>query len=329
MMPSAPVCFRHMEIDLPAPTWLSQLNEHVRDRRLTFFADTHSYYIDGVQTLGSVTGLIHCFCEEFIESRVISRMMNGQRWPRPGYLRIPYPADAMAALQLHDCCKSLYALLEADAVPEHEVCAEIKHILTEHPEHAELLAAFSKSSDEIIALWQDNREEAAHRGTWMHYQMECWLNRVPVDPSDAPELQMLVNYTRTLTGLTAYRTEWAIFAEEENLAGSIDFVAINDSAQLVLFDWKRSRDLRSKYTSSFGHMLEPLNHIEDCAGWHYRLQLNIYKYVLQKYYGMVVAQMFVVCAHPDNGNTAFVDQVGDNYSAYNIGRKYTHSCSFI
>ena len=25
MMPSAPVCFRHMELDLPAPTWLSQL----------------------------------------------------------------------------------------------------------------------------------------------------------------------------------------------------------------------------------------------------------------------------------------------------------------
>ena len=39
------------------------------------------------------------------------------------------------------------------------------------------------------------------------------------------------------------------------------------------------------------------------------MQLNIYRYMLQKYYEVRVARMAVVCTHPDNQGTAFVDEV--------------------
>ena len=56
-------------------------------------------------------------------------------------------------------------------------------------------------------------------------------------------------------------------------------------------------------------MKEPLNHLEDCSGIQYRLQLNAYKFMLEKYYHAEVAEMYVVGAHPDNEEEVFVDRV--------------------
>jgi len=42
---------------------------------------------------------------------------------------------------------------------------------------------------------------------------------------------------------------------------------------------------------------------------HYRLQFNAYTYMLEKYYGQVVASMAVICTHPDNGSQPFIDVV--------------------
>ncbi|CAK0883072.1 unnamed protein product, partial [Prorocentrum cordatum] len=65
----------------------------------------------------------------------------------------------------------------------------------------------------------------------MHWTFEAHLNRVLV-PHDAVEFQLFSKFLGALRGLAASRTEWAIFAEHEGLAGSIDFVA-RDSAQWI------------------------------------------------------------------------------------------------
>ena len=70
-----------------------------------------------------------------------------------------------------------------------------------------------------------------------------------------------------------------------------------------------SQDLRSKYTNRWGNMQGALCHLQDCAGNHYRLQLNAYRYILETYYGFQVKAMYVVCTHPDNGDLAFIDNV--------------------
>lgn len=164
-------------------------------------------------------------------------------------------------------------------------------------------------SEEIKDHWSQYGKEAANRGTWMHYLVELWLNRCPVSLA-SPEMQLFEAFVRELQELRAYRTEWQIFGEQEFLAGSIDFVASDVDGNLVLFDWKRTKDLGSKYENRFGEiMFSPLQHISDCCGQHYRLQLNCYRYLLQKYYGVIVSQMYVVGLNPDNGAKAYVDNV--------------------
>ncbi len=153
-----------------------------------------------------------------------------------------------------------------------------------------------------------NAESAANEGTWLHFKFEAYLNRAVIE-EHTTEVRMFLRYIATLKGITAYRTEWTIFGEDERLAGSIDFVAKMPNGDLVIYDWKRSKVLRTKYVNKFQSMKVPLHHLDDCQGNHYRLQLNCYKYLLEKYYGQIVASMHVVCCHPDNGETAFVDDV--------------------
>ena len=103
--------------------------------------------------------------------------------------------------------------------------------------------------------------------------------------------------------------EWTIFATEENLAGSIDFVSQARDGSLISIDWKRSRNLRNKLFSYGRFMRAPLTAVPDSTLWHYRLQLNCYAWILHTYYDRVVSKMLVVCTRPDNGSQPFVDYV--------------------
>ena len=123
------------------------------------------------------------------------------------------------------------------------------------------------------------------------------------------EFGLFLKFLACLRGHKAYRTEWEIFSEQERLAGSIDFVALAPDGSLVVIDWKRTKSLKTKYRNVFQRMQGALSHLEDCKGLHYRLQLNVYKHVLEKQYGFKVSAMYVVCVHPDVGDAPFVDVV--------------------
>ena len=78
---------------------------------------------------------------------------------------------------------------------------------------------------------------------------------------------------------------------------------------MIIIDWKRSKDLGAKYENNYANMLPPLHHLPDCKGIHYRLQLNVYRYILEQYYDLTVSLMLVVSVHPDCGDRPFVDIV--------------------
>ena len=46
----------------------------------------------------------------------------------------------------------------------------------------------------------------------------------------------------------------------------------------------------------------PLNHIDDTNYWHYALQLNIYKFILEKNYMKAISSLYLVKLHPDQQN---------------------------
>ena len=133
----------------------------------------------------------------------------------------------------------------------------------------------------------------------MHLQFEMHLNRMPSHLDNA-EGSLFQEYLMTLRGTVAYRTEWQIHAADLRLAGSIDFVARKHDGTLLLVDWKRTKGLPHKYDSAYARMVGSLGHLPDSQGYHYRLQLNLYRRILQDYYGFAVSEMHVVCCHPEH-----------------------------
>jgi len=156
------------ELCLPPVDFLRHLNGHVRDTRLVFYPDTHTYLIDGRKSMGSVTGLIHAFAQPFVETVVISKMKAGRRWPRVEYLRDPLPESLPDALSIVADSGPLRAALTATPLDREVICELARRLAAANPTSRLVLEAMSMTDDDIRKQWEHNRTLAARQGTWMH-----------------------------------------------------------------------------------------------------------------------------------------------------------------
>jgi len=127
---------------------------------------------------------------------------------------------------------------------------------------------------------------------------------------DTPEWKYFMKFWNDCGhDLEPYRSEWEVFTDfidksstqerKIKLCGSIDMVFRRKSdGKFVIYDWKRSKEIKSE--NPFGNGLHPLDHLPDTNYWHYTLQLNVYKWILETYYGLEVADLYLVILHPDN-----------------------------
>jgi hypothetical protein len=155
-----------------------------------------------------------------------------------------------------------------------------------------------KTREEIKAGWDKNRDEAAQLGTAMHYAIECYYKGdANVNASLSPYfLAFIADHPH----LKPYRTEWMIFDEDVRLAGSVDMVYADEGEnEIMIYDWKRCKDI--KKTNGFGEfaLTECIVHLPDTNFWHYALQLNTYKAILEAKYNKKVTRMCLVCLHPN------------------------------
>lgn len=153
--------------------------------------------------------------------------------------------------------------------------------------------------EEIKAQWEANRDAAATAGTALHYDIECYYNGMDVE-NDSLEYNYFHEFVGDNEHLVPYRTEWMVWDTELRFAGSIDMVFENeDDGTLLIYDWKRTKEIRkTSHWSKFAHT-ECVSHLPDTNFWHYSLQLNTYKALVEKNYGKKVSGMALVCLHPD------------------------------
>lgn len=158
---------------------------------------------------------------------------------------------------------------------------------------------YGMTREEIKAMWEKKRNESAGAGTNMHYDIECYYNEMPVE-NDSVEFGYFKKFVEDFPHLKAYRTEWMVYYEELKLSGSIDMVFENPDGTLLIYDWKRCQEI--VYENGFGQTAktECIKHLPDTNFWHYSLQLNTYKRILEDKYGKKVVGLFLICLHPDN-----------------------------
>lgn len=240
---------------------LSQMNKHERDDNIEFQETGHIYTVKKRRGYKSITTVVHNGFEPFNSDKIIDNMMKSKNWENSKY----------------------YGMTKA----------------------------------EIKKQWKDNGAEAALLGTTMHYLFEYHYNDLYETPlsEHPPFFQDFMNnndYESTVEykyfkqfvddhpDLRAYRTEWSVYDESNMLAGSIDMTFMNDDGTISIYDWKRCKKIErfnnfNKYSTVSG-----LAHIPDTNYWHYALQLNLYKMILETKYGFTVKDLHLVVIHPEN-----------------------------
>jgi hypothetical protein len=155
---------------------------------------------------------------------------------------------------------------------------------------------YNMTPKEIKKIWDQSRD----LGTKMHKDIEDFYNDIDVK-NDTDEFKQFLQFYKDHENLKIYRTEWLIFADVFRITGSIDATFINDDGTLTLGDWKRSKNINiESYNEKMGFF--PLKNVPDCNYYHYSLQLNLYRTILEKFYGKRIKEMFLVVLHPKNKN---------------------------
>ena len=253
---------------------LSDHNKHERDQNISFQEEGHKYTIhsDPDSKYTSTTTWIHSHFPHFDADDVIKKMIKGKNWnPDSKY--------------------------------------------------------WGMTTEEIKKQWSDNGSAVSGAGTEMHFNIECFMNN-PTLPqhythsdlfreynisskglkepeSTPPEWKFFINYIQDYPNMKPYRTEWTVYDEDIKLTGSIDMVYENTDGTLSIYDWKRSKDITSVNKFNKYAITPSISHMPDSNFWHYALQLNTYKAILERKYGKKVTALCLVRLHPDNPDKTY------------------------
>ena len=169
------------------------------------------------------------------------------------------------------------------------------------------------SQTEVIEMWDAKGVESRDVGTFLHEQIEKYFKSGKVSFDYPFEYNgKIINYKKTISikkefgyyldfmqvsGVKPFRSEWRIFDETIQIAGTIDLICRNGSL-FDLYDWKRSTKA-SPNEKIWQYGINGLEHIPDIYFYKYALQQNLYKYILENNYGVKVNKMYLVVLHSE------------------------------
>jgi len=169
---------------------------------------------------------------------------------------------------------------------------------------------------ESLEKWERIGKMASEVGTFVHAQTENWFNDGTFETvcqfcfhgkteqiSVEREKQQFLCFVRDYS-IRPYRQEWPVYDLEMNLAGTIDMVCRNIDGTFTIYDWKRSKKvvnaLGQPIVEAFGGKTSRNGIIlPDTSYYHYCLQQNLYRYMLESHYGIRVSDMNLVVLCPD------------------------------
>jgi hypothetical protein len=205
--------------------------------------------------------------------------------------------DAIGWMSCTTIISNLYEHFDPDAI--------IKKMRSNPTKFAEGPYA-GKTDEEIKAGWNANGTIASEAGTRMHSDIERYYNASPVgnlagddyEPLESAEWSMFLDYQRKHgEQFHPYRTEWLVWDRSVMIAGSIDMVYRKQDGTLAIYDWKRAKEIKTE--NRWQSMLGPVNHLPDTNYWHYSIQLNVYRRILESWYGETVSELALVILHPN------------------------------
>ena len=172
---------------------------------------------------------------------------------------------------------------------------------------------------EMLEQWDAKGTQSREVGTFLHQQIRNYYHGLPfcgqyrfvyngkfihidTDVSLESEFEQFTCFLNDHE-FVPFRTEWTIFDEDLKIAGTLDMIH-KKNGTFDLYDWKRSHRLLDesgniRKTNPFQYGIHGLERIPDTDYWHYCLQLNIYRYILERNYDMTVDKMYIILLHSE------------------------------
>ena len=160
-----------------------------------------------------------------------------------------------------------------------------------------------KPKNEILKKWDDLGKKARDLGTELHEQIENFYNSKEQTRSKELDKFFKFHKNHIQDKYQPHRTEWRIFDEDKNIAGTVDMVYEKENGELFIFDWKRSKKIINsdgsiEKNNPFENGLNGLSHLPSSDYVKYCLQQNIYKNILESKYDKKVSSMNLLILHP-------------------------------
>lgn len=262
-------------------TYLKNLNPHPLDNKIRFEDFGHLYYIDGKLCRKedgwlSTTTFLHDFWEAFDAANIIHKMMKKE-------LKKTKKCAGMSDRELGEAAQK--AIDNGD-----------KFVLNEKYS--------GMSAQEMKESWEKNGQKSCILGSKMHDKIcERYYNKLPINMEEiadvAKEYELFLEFAKDHEHLEPFRAEFMIFDTRVKITGSLDMLFRDpDGEHLHIYDWKRLNKPMEKTTKFKKYSTHPLlSHLPDCNFYHYALQQNIYKFILEKNYGFKVKSMVLVAMH--------------------------------
>lgn len=277
------------------PTFLATTNAHPRDQHILFFEADHRYTItcDPDHTYTSVTTWNHHHFEEFQPDLTIARMITGRNWgpnhkywgKSPDQIRQEWD---QAGKDASDAGTIMHYNIEC-----FHNAAHVPYPYT----NADLVRAAELAASPDSVLPPDATPDQRRWTRQIHHEHTL----------ASPEWTYFMDFARDHPEFIPFRTEWLVWHEDAKIAGSIDMVYRHrDTGRLHIYDWKRSKEIAAQNKFSRTTSSNPLLvDMPDSNYWHYALQLNIYKYILESKYDVLVDDLVLVRLHPNNSPASY------------------------
>jgi len=155
-----------------------------------------------------------------------------------------------------------------------------------------------KSPQEIVEQW----DESAVEGTLVHAEVEKFIkeNEEPTHPKSKIAAKWIKEHLIEIDRYEIF-SEVIVYSKEIALAGTIDLLIYDKLTKTYkIVDWKTNKRIdTTSYNNKTGNH-KTTAHLMDCKFIHYSIQLSLYRYILEKYYGLTVSGAAISHLAEDN-----------------------------
>jgi ATP-dependent exoDNAse (exonuclease V) beta subunit len=172
------------------------------------------------------------------------------------------------------------------------------------------------SVEEILAEWDFKGDFSRTKGTLLHnYAENYWQNKVlPLDYTIYDEkfgeglmkerleecIRMFHNfYNESNSALIPIALELVIGDAELGVGGMVDGLFWNQKhGELQIWDYKTNKEI-ADYSKYKKRMKIPINFLHDCELEGYSIQLNLYKYIIERNTNLKIGRCYLVHIHEE------------------------------